>query len=588
MQDAQLPAQQYSSPSPQHEPNIQVQNSTALLNLLRLLAPQIASQTSFEELIAHAVDLINTHLKYDYVALYIKEWGQLVCYGKSDVEHLLTDDIAAYITDNQKTFITDDLSNTQASNSAATKTKMQSQVCVPIMQFNQVAGFLDVQGPDIKMFDTSDVYALEMIADQIAIAMQNADLHESLESVYHSLQDELKKREEAQAQLHSNELRLNGIIQSASDAIVSIDASQVIILANEATGKMFDYTTSELIGQPLTILMPENLRAHHEKHVSTFSKTGVSSRRMSGETKLFGRKADGTTFPIEAMISQTIISGEPVLTAIVRDISEREAASLAVKKERDFILHMMNTVAEGIVVHDETGKIILCNAASGSILGLTQDQLMGKTSVDPAWHTIRADGSPFDGNEHPAVITLQTGKPCHQVSMGVYKPDGSLTWITINSRPLFLEGGIKPHSVVVSFSDVSALKEVEAHFRESEFRFRTLTEQSPDLILIIDTQTEKLQYSNNALPETLPPKPLDQITIDDLFNILFDPTDKHAIKQNWNQIMQGEIDTTTPVECRMHKNVTDWERGKYNILCWHGMKEDGRYKLCASSPILHT
>jgi PAS domain S-box-containing protein len=135
---------------------------------------------------------------------------------------------------------------------------------------------------------------------------------------------------------------------------------------------------------------------------------------------------------------------------------------------------VIHALAEGIVIQLANGTIVTCNASAERILGLTADQMMGRTSLDPRWRAIHEDRSPFPGETHPAMITLRTGKPQSDVIMGVHKPDGSLTWISINSVPMFRDGEAQPYAVVASFTDITAFKKIEHDLRESERNFHLL------------------------------------------------------------------------------------------------------------------
>lgn len=110
---------------------------------------------------------------------------------------------------------------------------------------------------------------------------------------------------------------------------------------------------------------------------------------------------------------------------------------------------------EGFVVQRAGGEIVYCNHSAETILGLTADQIHGRTSVDPRWNCIREDGTAFPGAEHPAMVSLNHGISQTDVIMGVRKPNGTTTWISINSSPLFRVGEKTPYSVVVSFVDIT-------------------------------------------------------------------------------------------------------------------------------------
>src|SRR5262245_40914584 len=96
------------------------------------------------------------------------------------------------------------------------------------------------------------------------------------------------------------EARLEAIMRSAMDAIITIDADQRIVLCNLAAEKMFGCTPDQMIGTSLDRFIPERYRAAHRAHIERFSRTGETSRRMGLQTALWALRADGTEFPIEA------------------------------------------------------------------------------------------------------------------------------------------------------------------------------------------------------------------------------------------------------------------------------------------------
>lgn len=130
--------------------------------------------------------------------------------------------------------------------------------------------------------------------------------------------------------------------------------------------------------------------------------------------------------------------------------------------EKQNLVSLFQSMAIGIVYQDSTGKIVSANQAAEELLGLTQDQLMGRTSMDPKWHAIHPDGSLFPGDTHPAMKALQTGKPVYNTPMGIYHPvKKKYTWILINAYPEFEKNAEKAHQVYATFTDVTKLIESE-------------------------------------------------------------------------------------------------------------------------------
>lgn len=139
-----------------------------------------------------------------------------------------------------------------------------------------------------------------------------------------------------------------------------------------------------------------------------------------------------------------------LLVRVLRYAIERKRAGEELRESEERYHSVVTAMAEGIVLQDTSGVIHAWNASAERILGLSADQMMGLTSVDPRWRAIHEDGSRFPGETHPAMMTLRTGRRCSGIIMGVHKPDGTLTWVSINSEPLLHPGETKPYAVVMS------------------------------------------------------------------------------------------------------------------------------------------
>ena len=120
--------------------------------------------------------------------------------------------------------------------------------------------------------------------------------------------------------------RLAGLLESAMDAIISVDDSQRITMYNRAAEKLFGWKAEEVQGKPLDLLIPERYRGGHNQQVRRFGATGTTSRRMGDQTVLYALRKDGTEFPIEAAISQLQTPEGKLYTVILRDVTERVRA----------------------------------------------------------------------------------------------------------------------------------------------------------------------------------------------------------------------------------------------------------------------
>ena len=161
--------------------------------------------------------------------------------------------------------------------------------------------------------------------------------------------------------------RLEGIIRSAMDALITVDRNQRIIVFNEAAERIFRCSAADAIGTALGRFIPERFRSAHRAHIERFGETSVTARAMGAQIELFGLRADGEEFPIDASISQATVGGEKLYTVILRDISARKAAEDALRRSHEELREMsaaMNEVREAErtriarELHDELGQLL--------------------------------------------------------------------------------------------------------------------------------------------------------------------------------------------------------------------------------------
>ncbi|MCC6677670.1 MAG: PAS domain S-box protein [Phycisphaerales bacterium] len=136
---------------------------------------------------------------------------------------------------------------------------------------------------------------------------------------------DLTESRRSEGALRESQTRLSQIIDSAMDAIITVDETQHIVMFNHAAERIFGVTATEAIGGPLDRLIPNRFRRAHGEHIRSFGRTGVTTRGMGRLQTLSGLRADGKEFPIEASISQAVAGGQRFFTVILRDVSERRA-----------------------------------------------------------------------------------------------------------------------------------------------------------------------------------------------------------------------------------------------------------------------
>ncbi|HWL38446.1 MAG TPA: EAL domain-containing protein [Frankiaceae bacterium] len=167
------------------------------------------------------------------------------------------------------------------------------------------------------------------------------------------------------------------------------------------------------------------------------------------------------------------------LERAIRYAVERAAAQAAIARREAEQRALVESLGEGVVVHNAAGEVADVNPAAERILGLTADQFRGRTPVDPRWGATREDGRPFDGEDHPAMVALRTGEPVHGVVMGVDHPERGRRWIEINASPLRLPGSEMPYAAVASFRDITERRAAE----DAASRLSAIVDSSDDAII---------------------------------------------------------------------------------------------------------
>jgi PAS domain S-box-containing protein len=172
-----------------------------------------------------------------------------------------------------------------------------------------------------RTFTAEDVHLLQAVAGMLAQAIAR----KAAEAALQKADEALGAR---QRELLQSEGRLAQLIASAMDAIITVDGDQRIVEFNAAAEQMFRCPAADALGHPLDRFLPARFRAAHREHLRTFGRTGTTTRRMGALGVVYGQRADGEEFPIEAAISQSLVGGQPFLTAIVRDVTERQRAEV--------------------------------------------------------------------------------------------------------------------------------------------------------------------------------------------------------------------------------------------------------------------
>ena len=174
------------------------------------------------------------------------------------------------------------------------------------------------------------------------------------------------------------------ILRVAEDAIVSCDADQRITFFNLSAENMFGYLAEEVVGQPLTLLMPEPVRVSHAAYIRAFGAGVRPSQMMSERREVVGRRKSGETFPLEAAISKVTVGRVTTFTAHVRDISARKAAQAQLEETERRFQAIFEHAQEAIALLSPEGRVLEINRSARGFLD-GADAALGVDFWDLPW-----------------------------------------------------------------------------------------------------------------------------------------------------------------------------------------------------------
>ncbi|MBD2091080.1 PAS domain S-box protein [Microcoleus sp. FACHB-1515] len=225
-----------------------------------------------------------------------------------------------------------------------------------------------------------------------------------------------------------------------------------------------------------------------------------------------------------------------------------------------------------MVMQRADGSIEACNASAETILGWTLKQMQGWSSIDFSTQAIHPNGAPFPGETHPAMETLRTGLPCQNVMMGLYRPDGGLVWLLIDSQPLFQRTArTRPDAVIVTFADVTQQIQANAaqlvtmqgnqpmleSLRQNQQFTDHLINTIPGVLHLIDVMTGQTLYVSEQARNLLGYAP-EQVMEPGFMARVMHPDDRARLPQHFDRLQAAPDNLLVSIEYRMRHANGEW------------------------------
>ncbi len=194
------------------------------------------------------------------------------------------------------------------------------------------------------------------------------------------LRQEFEERNKTEEALRRSEEQFRSVIETSSDAIVTVNSSGNIALWNKGAESLFGYQAQEILGKSFLRIIAGDMQESHAQFFTQFlaeRKPGTIVRHG----QLHGRRKDGSTFPTEGSASLWKTSDGVFITSLIRDISERKRSEELLKESEERFRNLAQTAIDAIVIADEDRRIIFWNKAAERILGYSEQEVLGKIST---------------------------------------------------------------------------------------------------------------------------------------------------------------------------------------------------------------
>jgi len=320
--------------------------------------------------------------------------------------------------------------------------------------------------------------ALQLVKDRTAqLKNQNQSLHE-----------EVEERKKIQQALQNNQQRTTAILQSAFDAIIATDKMGDIEMVNPAAEIMFGYESAEMTGKNINILMPESVSTKHNQLIQQHE-TGAISTIVGQRREMVAKRKDGSSFPIELAVEETIIEGDKYFTSTISDITERKNMIERISTSEKEYRAIINNLNDTFYRTDTRGGITMTSPSAEQLLGYKQEEYVGMRLAD-----LYLDPQ---GREKFLQALIDNHGSVEDYEAQLVRKDGLVIWVSTNAHFYTDDYGV-PLGVEGTSRDITARKLAEQEIHESRQRLSFHIKQTPLGVIEWDIDFKVIEWNPAA------------------------------------------------------------------------------------------
>lgn len=420
-----------------------------------------------------------------------------------------------------------------------------------------VSGTLGEDAAIQALIDGATDYVLKTKMARLVPAVKRA-VHETEARIKLRLAEKL--REMALEDLKMSESRFRGVLESAPDSALLIDSEGRITFANPQTEKMFGFSTDELLGKSLDVLIPDRYKKIHGSHLRKYN-VAPHARALNSGIELYGKRKDGAEFPADIMLSPINMDHDTCVLAMIRDITSSKESEEALRESEELFRSIYEASPVAIINVDREGGIIRCNLAATKLLGygaaeLQQMHFNDLTHADDRHIGVLMLGDLIDGRDEIVHFekryVRKTGEVIrvHLTISAVRNEDRSVRY------------------AVAIMEDITEKWQTEESLRRSEERYRSLVDNARDAIYTLSSNATIL--SLNPAFETLTGRKRED-WLGKSFTDLVHPDDREKARDSFRKTLTGEL--ADVIQYKILKKSGEYAVGEFSATRF--MLEDG-------------